>query len=143
MANQATQILDILKGTIAPPSNVLIDLVAQVGLLKAIAFYDAPKTVPALGETPTEQEQSDFDNATKYINKMYRVCERIIKNDTTVFPVLNKIVATQLILEYSYGALNGATDNFWETRVDNEMKRSLELFAGIKTDEKTAYDNIV
>lgn len=153
---KAYESLLMISGKLQPPNITdhnnkeskvkFFDLVSQIALEEAIKLYQNPKTIPALGENPTAQEQSNFDASNRYLNKMLKACDKIIDNDGDTFRKLLKLVVTQFSELYSFQVFVTKTEegniNYWETKTTEAMLKAIEIFAGIKVDEKTAYDNI-
>lgn len=140
----ATQTLELINGQLKPSSNLFIDLVRQVGLENAIAFYEAPKVIPPLSGSPTQQEQEDYDNRVSYEDKFYGMCNSIINSNEDQVKRLVRLVSTQFSKNYSYNVFtNGVTDAFWETKTTEQINTAMEFLAKIRLAEKTAYDSIV
>jgi len=154
---KAYESLLMISGKLQPP-NILdhnnvdrkvkfFDLVTQIALEKAIEIYQNPKVIPALSANPSEAEQKAFDDASNYLNKIYRTADKIIDNDGNTFRKLLKLVVTQFSELYNFQVFVTKTQegniNYWETRTTESMLKAIELLSGIKADEKTAYDNII
>lgn len=153
---KAYESLLMISGKLQPPNITdhnnndtkvkFFDLVSQIAFEKAIEIYQTPKTIPALPENPTPAETKAFNDATSYLNKIYRTANKIIDNDGEVFRKLLKLVVTQFSELYSFQVFVTKTSegniSYWENKTTEAMLKAIEILANIKVDEKTAYNAI-
>lgn len=130
MALTIKEQLEIMQGEHRPPSNLLIDVIHQIAVRHAQFFYQ------------NYSDTTDDALATSYLNKILRLCDLAIKNNSVALKSLMRISVVILGNTITINQVNSATDDQWETVLSNNITIVFELVAGIKQDEKTAYNAI-
>lgn len=138
MALTITEQMNLIKGTVKPPSNDLIDLVHQSAMKYGYDFFAAYK-VFAIVNTATPPVTVNQD-ATNYINKILSIANQVFNADQRTVGSLKRIIVT--ILGAS-GVTNAqviaASDATWESTIATNMPRAFELLAGITKAELANY----
>lgn len=130
MALTIDQQLQILKGDIKPPGNLLIDVVNQIALNHAVFVYDNPK------------DTSGNDDATSYQDKVYSLADQILKGNKDRIRNIYRIIISIIGDTFTFAQVQNANDNDWETQLNTIIIRSFEFLAEIKNIERTEYNSI-
>src|SRR5690606_14345952 len=130
MALTITEQLQLIAGTVKPPSNHLGVLVHQTAVKFAVQFYDTYKSIdPSL--TPLGQQ---------YLNKMFGVSDRMFRKSDNVIEQLTRIIVVIIGKQnVTLNQVTAANDELWEGFVFDQMDEAFEYLSGVKRDEKAAY----
>ena len=131
MALTATEQLQLMDGTIAPPSTDLQSLILQLAAINAEEFYVGYKTFD--GETNPEAEN--------YLNKVLSTCDSVITGRGDIIALTRSMVVL-IGKTVSIAIIENATQEQWETFLDGKMIDAFELFSRVRKTEKAAYDAI-
>jgi len=131
MALTATEQLQLMDGTIAPPETDLQSLILQLAAINAEKFYVGYKTFD--GETNPEAEN--------YLNKVLSTCDSVITGRGDIIALTRSMVVL-IGKTVSIAIIENATQEQWETFLDGKMIDAFELFSRVRKTEKAAYDAI-
>ena len=131
MALTATEQLQLMDGTIAPPETDLQSLILQLAAINAEEFYVGYKTFD--GETNPEAEI--------YLNKVLSTCDSVITGRGDIIALTRSMVVL-IGKTVSIAIVENATQEQWETFLDGKMIDAFELFSRVRKTEKAAYDAI-
>jgi hypothetical protein len=140
MALDLSEQLRLVDGTLKPTEETdsLITLTQASGTNFARDFAVNAKDVPPLVDPPV---QADVD-ANAYLNKMLSASNRMITTDSkgnqSLFLVMCSLIAKVPVV--TTAMIIGASSDVWEGFVNDNIQVAIELFAGVKNEEKTAYD---
>ena len=129
MALTATEQLQLMDGTIAPPETDLQSLILQLAAINAEEFYLGYKTFD--GETNPLAES--------YLNKVLATCDSIITGKGNIIALTRSMVVL-IGKTVSMAIIENATQEQWETFLDGKMIDAFELFSRVRKTEKAAYD---
>jgi len=131
MALTATEQLQLMDGTIAPPETDLQSLILQLAAINAEKFYVGYKTFD--GGTNPEAEN--------YLNKVLSTCDSVITGRGDIIALTRSMVVL-IGKTVSIAIIENATQEQWETFLDGKMIDAFELFSRVRKTEKAAYDAI-
>lgn len=132
----------IIEGKEAPffppsPSPALVNLSRNSAINFARDF--------AVGASNPEDETDPVKkaNAQIYLDKMLNAVTRILAADSTAINSLLLVISSYIAGDpiITPTLLASATTSNWEDFVNNNIKKAIELFAGVTNVEKDAYDN--
>lgn len=129
----ATEQLQLMDGTVAPPECDLLTLVHQTAFIYAKSFYDNYK----------EFDGATYPDAQEYLNKMFNVTNSVLGNNATTIARLNRMVVVIIGSVATLAQVTAATQSEWETFVLDQMDEALEYIISVKRDEKAEYISIV
>jgi len=120
--------LDLVSGTVKPPSELLSVLVHQASFNYAKTFYDSSK------------DTSASTDATAYANKVYAIAKKVLKNEPGINAALTRMIITIIgASAYTYAQVSGANDDAWAGFILDQMDEAFEYLGDVRQAEKTAY----
>ena len=137
MALTKIEELQILDGMIKPPTVDFNDLINQIAVGQAIDFMDNHKIFDVLdGNDPPESINA---KAAAYKDKLITVSGKAIR--TEIGSSLDKIIVSIMgASSVTTAQLMAASDDQWETFIENEIFRAFEIVAIVRRQEKIDYD---
>lgn len=131
MALTIVEQLRLLSGDLSPDSTDLGNLVKQCSFKYAKQFYD------------TLKDTTDNDDATSYANKMIGICKQVFKSNEGLNHNIKRIVVLIIgEVATNVAQVEAANDAAWETFVYSQMDEAFEYLSDVRSNEKTAYQNI-
>lgn len=135
MALTIQEQLSILNGNVKPDqadaSFNLQSIVQQIAFNQAQEFYKN-------AENPNQQSAGE---AFDYVSKMYGVCDNVINSSRPqIFNTFAKILIAIYADTGVIATVQSTDTDGWVNFLTNTMEATFELYAGVKTYEKAAYD---
>lgn len=135
MALTITEQLDILKGTVVPADAAsdfnLEALVRQVSINEAQEFYETAKR-------PDNETQVDAFN---YEQALYTVSDlTLTTTKSLVFLSLSRIIIAVYADTGQLSTVVAADTDAWVSFIENNIRRAFELYSGVKSYQKEAYE---
>lgn len=136
MALTATEQLQLMNGSVTPPTTDLQSLILQVGAIKAEEFYTSYKDfiILAEGDLPINVD------AGLYLDKFLSACDSIFNGKIKIVDLTRAMVVLIGKSAVTMPQIEGATQEQWEAFLSANMDKAIELFSRIRKKEKTAYN---
>lgn len=139
MALTKVEELSILAGDIKPPTVALNELVRQIAVATAITFMSNHKIFDVLDKSDPLKPISINAKAAAYRDKLITVSSAAL-NIRSSISGLDKIIVSIMGASVTSAQLSGASDDQWETFIENEMFIAFELAGAVRRQEKIDYD---
>lgn len=138
MSLTITEQMQLIKGTVKPPSNELIDLVYQSAMKYAFDFFANYKVFSIVSNaTPPVAINAD---AERYVTKQMVVANNIFNADQPTIGALKRIIVTIIgASSVTLAQVVAANDTAWESTIGTNMPRAFELLAGVTKRELANY----
>lgn len=130
-------------------SDLLVDLTHASGINAARDFNPNHKTFDTVDNSDPSNPIAKNVDANAYLTKMLNATSKMISADSNGLVSL-KIVMVSLISNATFSngtipitaqLIKDATKAEWEGFINDNIIKALELFAGVKVQEKTQYNS--
>lgn len=136
MALTITQQMNMINGTVKPPSNLLIDLVHQSAMKYGKDFSEGYTVFSIVNNSSVAINA----NAENYVTRMLSIANRVFNADQSTVHALKRIIVTIIgSSSITYAQVTGALDTDWESTIATHMPRAFELLAGVTKREIANY----
>lgn len=131
MALTIIEQLRLLSGDLSPDSTDLGSLVKQCIFKYAKQFYD------------TLKDTAGNADATSYANKMINISKQVFKGSDGLNDNIKRVIVLIIgEVATNVAQVEGANDAAWETFVYSQIDEAFEYLSDVRSNEKTAYQNI-
>ena len=150
MPISALEQLEIIKGTISPPSSSLPQLIRAMSGNHALSFTQNVKdfpttqtTVETIDGVDTDVESAINTDASSYKRKVLDLCNRVLNDERGI---INKIISINISIisdgVNDIDVVKNATDAQWENFLNPYVFEAIEVLARVSASEKAEYDSI-
>ena len=147
MSLTLTEQQKLVDGEIHPPNKNLAafsTLVQLSGLNHARDFANMAKDFETVDNSDTANPISINQKAAAYLNKMMAVTSRMLSSDSKQNTALRNTMASLISkkAEITEQQLKDGNRAYWEDLVETNIRKAMELFAGITKNERIEYNNL-
>jgi hypothetical protein len=133
--------LQIISGQVAPDSTSLDALVHQAAFNFATTFYMTYNATAFDGQLIDGEFVYNNPQAAAYANKMLNISSQVFRASGTDIQRLTRIMVVLIgNTAATLPQVQNATDAQWDSFVGAQIDECFELFAGVRQDEKAAYN---
>jgi len=147
MSLTLTEQQKLVDGEIHPPNKNLAafaTLVQLSGLNHARDFANQAKDFETVDNSDPANPISINQKAVAYLNKMMAVTSRMLSSDSKQNTALRNTMASLISkkAEITEQQLKDGNRAYWEDLVETNIRKAMELFAGITKNERIEYNNL-
>lgn len=144
MSLNLSEQLELNAGTLKPNdvSDGILELTHMAGLNAARDFNPNHKVFDTVDNTDPLNPIPINQDANQYLNKMLSATARMVITDSdglrSLRSVMTSLIASEGVVTPS--VIANATEAQWYGFINDNIMTALELFAGVKVQEKAEYD---